>query len=118
MLAQYLDLTDEFNANSVAYIELSNYDYAVVQIVAPSDVVYFLSTLDSGAVQGETDGDISTSTNYTSVGCVDLVTQNYVNQSGSSFLGRFDVTGRYLKIDGTDNEVVLSKLLVMLTKIS
>ena len=52
MLATYLDLTATLNASNAVVIELSNYDYAVIQAVNPSGTINLTATNDSGAVQG------------------------------------------------------------------
>lgn len=119
MLAQYLDLTEEYNnsANGVK-IELSNYDYCIVQIYNNvGDGIQFKSTLDSGAVQGVTDGNILTSANYQTIAGLDLFS-NLLVDTVTSGIFRIDVVGRYLNLycDGGDTDV--QKLLVMLAKIS
>ena len=117
MLAQYLDLTDEFNANDgEVKFEASNYDYAVVQIVGQSSGISFLSTINSGAIQGVTDGSILTSGNYYNAYATQLSDGTLVsNSSGGDGLYRFNVMGRYIKLRSGGT---VTKLLVMLTKIS
>ena len=113
MLAQYLDLTAEIIANGFAEFETSNYDYAVIQIVDNGGDVFVKSTLDSGAIQGVTEGNISTSDNYVTIGCIRLSDNSYITPIDGNGLFRLNVVGRYIKIEGE-----VSKLLVMLTKIS
>jgi len=126
MLAQYLDLTEEFansfdgttNTYSVKF-DVSNYDYAVVQFVDFLSEVTFKSTIDSGAVQGVTDGNALTSTNYTTVYATYLLDNTKVTVSPSNGTYRFDVVGRYIKLTNTSGiNLTTGKLLVMLTKIS
>ena len=126
MLAQYLDLTEEFansydddtNTYSVK-IDVSNYDYAVVQFVDFLSEVNFKSTIDSGAVQGVTDGNALTSTNYTTVYATYLLDNTKVTVSPSNGIYRFDVVGRYIKLTNASGiNLTTGKLLVMLTKIS
>lgn len=118
MVAQYLDLTDEIKTNGFAQFEASNYDYAVIQIDGNDGDVYFKSTLDSGAIQGVTEGNISTSVNYVSIGGIRLSDNTYttVATDNENGLFRFNVVGRYIRIEAGEGNV-LSKLLVMLTKI-
>ena len=133
MLAQHLDLTDDFNTAStyidplgttitkpagITYVELSNYDYCLVQVVSPLEPVALFTTLDSGAIQGVTDGNVKMSTNYQSVYGVDVTdaTNTLVNQAVDKAIIRFPVVGRYLKIGNTGNSA--EKVLVTLTKIS
>lgn len=116
MLAQYLDLTAEFNANNRASFEMSNYDYAVIQMVSPSGTITLTATNDSGAVQGVTDGDITTATNYTTVHATRLFTDNQVTSLANPGLYRVNVVGRYVRFGGDNAQA--TKVLVMLAKIS
>lgn len=117
MLAQYLDLTDEFNANGFVRFETSSYDYAVVQIIGQSNEIGFFTTINSGAIQGVTDGNVLTSDNYYSSAYATQLSDGAIvtGASGGDGLYRFNVVGRYISLEkgGTVN-----KLLVMLTKIS
>lgn len=120
MLAQYLDLTDKFNAGESATFETSNYDYAIVQIInnIEGDTIAFFATLDSGAIQGVTDGNISTSNYYLTIVGENLNTGLLVNtDAGIGGVFRFDVVGRYVSIFNNGDQSV-GKLLVMLAKIS
>ena len=80
MLAQYLDLTDQMQAEKFVQFEVSNYDYALVQIVGNEDNynITFYGTIDSGAVQGVTDGNIFTSDNYVTITGLNLTTGTYI----------------------------------------
>jgi len=134
MLAQHLDLTVDFSTASTytfdgttytkpagtTFVELSNYDFCLVQFVGLSGAAAaFQTTLDSGAIQGKTDGNVKMSTNYLDVYGVDVssATNALVKSvaSGAAIV-RFPVVGRYLKIGGTG--CVATKVLVTLTKIS
>jgi hypothetical protein len=119
MLAQYLDLTDEFNANGLVKFETSSYDYAVVQIVGQGQTIYFNTTIDSGAIQGVTDGSILTSGNYYNAYATQLSDGTLVSNSsvGGDGLYRINVVGRYIRLGGGP-EASATKILVMLTKIS
>jgi hypothetical protein len=127
MLAQYLDLKDAFNNNysesmglySVVF-EVSNYDYAVIQISGSDAGINLESTIDSGAIQGVTDGNALTSDNYFGVYKTIIGSGSVVD--GTFMLGddmvRVDVVGRYIKLS---SETVISPsgfILVMLAKIS
>jgi hypothetical protein len=116
MIAQYLDVTDEFNTNGEAYVETSNYDYCVVQFVSLSSSCSLYSTIDSGAVQGETDGNVALSDNYSQISFTDLSDGIlYTTFSGANGLLKVGVVGRYLRI-GNGGQAA-NKVLVMLTKI-
>ena len=116
MLAQYLDLTEEFNNNPAneVIIDVSNYDYCLIQPIGENVTLY--STIDSGAVQSVTDGNATTAINFTSVAAlklVDGVTYDAIVADGT--ISRLAVVGRYVKIVKVNP---IAKLLVMLTKIS
>jgi len=116
MLAQYLDLTEEFN-NNPAYevvIDVSNYDYCLIQPIGQD--VNLSSTIDSGAVQSVTDGNATTAINFTSVAALRLAAGvTYDTNVADGTISRLAVVGRYVKIAiGSP----ITKLLVMLTKIS
>lgn len=116
MLAQYLDLAPQMNNNNgQVVIDVSNYDYVLVQPIGQS--VVFECTIDSGAVPGETDGNASTAINF--VGCYGVSgnTTTLRDNVADGAIIRFGLVGRYIKIaiDGTGD---IQKLLVMLAKIS
>jgi len=116
MLAQYLDLTDQFNSNPdyEVVIDVSNYDYCLIQPIG-EDVNLF-STIDSGAVQGVTDGNATTATNFVSVAALELANgTSYGASVTDGTISRLAVVGRYVKIKKGSP---ITKLLVMLTKIS
>lgn len=115
MLAQYLDVTKQFNAGNGTKIEASNYDYCVVQFVGAAGTINFTASNDSGAVQGVTDGNISTSTNFVSVQATNLTT-GAATTTGGTGLFRLPVVGRYIQFAGAS--AAATKVLVMLTKIS
>lgn len=120
MLAQYLDLTSQFNTGQSALFETSNYDYAIVQIIGNNegDNIAFNATLDSGAIQGVTDGNISLSNNYLPIVAENLASGLFVQtDGGSGGIFRFDVVGRYISISNNGDQSV-NKLLIMLAKIS
>lgn len=116
MLAQYLDLSLKLNANNFAIVELSNWDYCVIQVVSPSGTINLTATNDSGAIQGETDGSYKLSTSYTTVQATKLSDGTAVTALATSGQYRVGVVGRYLKIGGVGASA--AKLLVMLSKIS
>ena len=117
MLAQYLDLTEEFNSNPVGnevIIDVSNYDYCLIQPIGIS--VNLFSTIDSGAVQSVTDGNATTAINFTAVSALRLSNgTSYETEARDGDIARLAVVGRYVKIT---KSAPIDKLLVMLTKIS
>ena len=117
MLAQYLELLpSDFNKNFQAVIDVSNYDYCLVQPIG-SDAS-FETTIDSGAIQGVSDGSAISATNFTTaVGLVsnETTSTTLTNSVGPLQIIKFNVVGRYIRITCND---ALKKVLVMLTKIS
>ena len=119
MLAQYLDITDELLTGQ-AIVELSNYDYCVLQIAGNTGATYlFEATLDGGAIQSVSDGNYSSSVYYSSVGATNLSTNAFeTTNSAADGLWRFGVVGRYLKIVFDGGSPSTLKAIVMLAKIS
>lgn len=120
MLSQYLDISQDLLDNNEAIIDLSNYDYCVLQIAGNTGASYnYFSTIDSGAIQGVSDGSAVSSINFTSTLSTNLSNNSIENSnSGTDGLWKFNVIGRYLKIkfsSGTPNGI---KALIMLAKIS
>ena len=113
MLAQYIQ--PKFVSNAFV-IDVSNYDYAVVQFVSPSGTINITSTNDSGDVEGTTDGNASTAANFTTVYATKLSTNTAVTAVDAAGLYKINVAGRYLRFGGTS--AAATKVIVMLTKIS
>ena len=116
MVNTYLDLTSQLNTSNAAVVEVGNWDYAVIQAVSPTGTLSITATLDSGAVQGSTDGNWETSINYAAVQATRLSDGSSVTTIAATGLYRVPVVGRYLKIGGAS--AAATKLLVMLAKIS
>lgn len=121
MLAQYLDLTEEYNTNGNVYFETSNYDYAVVQIINNTESpVLFYATIDSGTYTASPNDNLfdPNPINWSPIVGTQLSDSTLVNiASGTDVSVRFDVVGRYIKLQ-SDDVASVGKLLVMLTKIS
>jgi len=116
MLATYVDVTAKFNANNTFVQDVSNYDYAVVQFVAPSGTISFTATNDSGDVQGTTDGNATLATNFTTVQATKLLDGSAVTAASTAGLYRFGVVGRYIKFGGAS--AAATKVIIQLAKIS
>lgn len=118
MLAQYLDLAEQAIQNGrTVVIDISNYDYCLVQAIGCG--ASYLTTLDSGAIQGVSDGSAASAdgfvTVYGKLNSSNNNVYNFSNTSSNREIIKFDVIGRYLQIICDDNP---SKLLIMLAKIS
>lgn len=116
MLAQYLDLIEEFNANNgFVIIDVSNYDYTLIQPISGT-IDSVQSTLSSGAINGVSDGSAVSANGFSSaVGILVEDGVTYTSSISSDKIVRFGVVGRYLKISG---DIGMKNLLVMLAKIS
>lgn len=113
MLAQYLDLTGEFNTNGGEVVfEVSNYDYCVIQPIGTS--VEIESTIDGGAVEGVQDDSPTTATNFTTTGGTKLIDGVFTTTAADNVPVRLGVVGRYIKLTGSGPA---TKLLIMLAKI-
>ena len=95
---------------------MSNYDYAVIQMVNPSGTIALTATNNSGAVQGVSDGSIDTAANYVTVQATKLADGTAATSLAAAGLYRVGVVGRYVKLGGAS--AAADKVLVMLAKIS
>lgn len=116
-LAITRDVTNDFNTNQSVVVDISGWDWGVVQIVTNSGTINFTSTNDGGGVQGTSYGDASSATNFMSALLTNVATgataTSLANGSGAAF--RFEKVGQYIKFAGTSTVV---KLLIFLSKIS
>lgn len=118
-LTRLLDLTPEINAtNPTVKIDVSNWDYVIVQAVTPGVTITVSATLDAGAVEGVTDGSALSSLNYVAVQGTNLNSGTSVTTITASGLTRFGVVGKFMQFSATGSPVVVGKLLVYLFKIS
>lgn len=95
-------------------IDVSNYDYCLIQL--NSGNVYLSSTIDSGAVEGVTDGNAITADNFFEVSAT-ILSDNSISSVIGNQIARLNVVGRYVKLYSPDISLI-DKLLVMLAKIS
>jgi len=118
-----LDVTNEYLSGSesgtpyLVKLDTGGFDYAVVQIINPDDAIEFLHTIDSGDIQGVSDGSAVSSTNAVQLQGIDLSTGTGVTSLGVSGIVRFQSFGRFLWLDGTTSPSTVDKLLVRLYKI-
>ena len=138
MLVEYLDLTNQFNEsgqttlNPCVVIDISNYDYVLVQIDNPSVTpIAFSASLDSREILGVSDGNAATASNgyaaslslanFAQVAGTDLSTDTLITELNGDGTIKFNVVGKYLAIfnvSGQSLNSYVNKLLVMLAKIS
>lgn len=115
MTSHFQDYTLQFNATGVLPLDVSGWDRVVVQIVGtPSATITFQTTNDAGAIQGQTDGNASTATNWLTVQGTDLTSGSSITTAAAALIVRFTYIGRFLRLNSTSGTV--TKLLVMLNK--
>lgn len=111
------DITADFNADSLAQLDISGWDWIVVQIAGtPSGAIAFKHSNDAGAVTGSTDGNSLSALNFVAVQGVDLSSGTGVTTTSAAGLFRFGVIGRFFQLSGTSITGV-TKVLVHLSKI-
>lgn len=115
MLAQYLELLpSDRDSNNYITIDVSNYDYCLVQPIGAS--VDLFSTINSGAIQGVSDGSAVSAANFSDASGT-LITDGttITNTVPSGQIVRLGVVGRFVRILMGNS---VQKTFVMLSKIS
>lgn len=113
---QRLDITGDLNNNSIVQLDIGGWDYAVVQLVSPTGTVTFSSTIDSGAIEGVSDGSAVSATNWIVTQGVNINSGTAVSTLATSGAVRFQGIGQFLQIAG--NGISVTKAFVRLYKIS
>ena len=116
MISTYIDVTSEFNANNAKVLDISGWDYIILQFVAPTGTISVTASNDSGDVQGALDGNPATATNFTAVQVTKLADGTAVTSIAAAGLYKVGVTGRFLKFGGAS--AAATKVIVQLAKIS
>lgn len=116
-LQQIIDATDKFNENLYYVLDCGGYDYANVQFVTPTSDINFTHTNDSGAVQGVSEGNYKSATNFTSVLATYLTDGATATKATTATEGiyKFNGCGKFIKFSSA---TPLTKLLIRLYKIS
>jgi len=115
-LCQTLDVTNEFVAGNGYTIDMSNWDNAVWQFVAPSGTIDTTSSNDGGAIQGSTDGNSKSALNFQTIQVTKLSDGTAVTTVAAAGLFRNGVVGRYVRFGGSG--ATATKVIVMLHKVS
>ncbi len=115
MISQYLDVSEDFNADSNVILDIGEWDNAIVELVNPSGTVNFLTSNDSNAIQGVSDGSAASAINFFAVQGTNLATGSAVTSLAASGSVKFSVMGKYLQLLGTS--ITADKVLVKLSKI-
>lgn len=117
MLQKTLDLSADFAVAQNVKIDVSGWDYALVQVQTPSAAIQFNGSNDSGGVVGITDGNALSSTNYQPVAGVNTANNAVVNSTAGNGIFKFNVVSRFLQFVAASGTTV-GRLVVSLTKIS
>lgn len=115
MTSTIFDVAALFNDDSNVNIDLSGWDYAVVQLVSPTGTINFLSSNDDGSITGSVQGGPLSALNFTAVQGTNLATGAAATSGAVSGLWKFGVIGRFLQLNGTS--VTAPKILIYLSKI-
>lgn len=113
MLSQTLDLTTTFNANGFVNIDLSGWDYAVVDVITPAAAVFFNATNDANAKTGISDGNAYTAINWQPVSLTNIATGTGVVTTAGTGNFKLNVGAKFFQIIGT----TAAKLIVQLSQI-
>lgn len=100
-----IDITTDLNANSLATLDVGGWDFAEVQLVVPVGTFSFLTSNDSGAVTGVSDGSNVSATNFTAVSGINLATAGAVTTLAAAGIVKFPNLGQYLRISGAGGTV-------------
>lgn len=117
MTSTVFDASANFQAGGTGLqnIDLSGWDYCVVQLVGPSGTINFLSSNDDGSVTGQIQGGPLTAINFTAVQGTNLATGAAATSGGVAGLWKFSGIGRFLQLSGSG--ITATKILVYLSKI-
>lgn len=116
MITTTQDFTAQYTLTKTLNLDLSGWDYAIIQIESGSAAINFNTTNDSGAQTGITDGNASTATAWQPVQGINLATgTGAVASVAGSTLWRFQYIGRFLQL--TSATATVSRLLVLFSKI-
>ena len=116
-IQRIIDITADLNANSIATNDVGGYDFVEVQLVSPIGTFSFLTSNDSGAVTGVSDGSSASATNFTAVSGIKLSDASAVTTLAGSGIVKFPNIGQYLQITGAGAAQV-TKAFIRLYKIN
>jgi len=117
MISQTIDWTTEFNAASKLNLDISNWDYIVVQVITPTGAITFNGTNDGGAVQGTSDGSAEDATNWLAMQLLNIGAGTSATSVSASGNFKLNVGTRFFQMDGATGTRTVTKLIVYYTKI-
>lgn len=113
-LQQILDVTEQVNLSIP--IGIGAWDYGIFQFInTDAASMSFYGTNDSGAVQGVSDGNYKSATNFIPIMGLDLSTRTYTatslgGASAANYMIKFDGVGQFLYFEGSTCEKVILRL--------
>ena len=121
MIAKHIDFTNQFNTGigsntGLLQIDTSGFDYTIVHFINMTGSTTFQGSNDGGAIQGDTEGNPTSATNWVSVQGVNQTTGAAGTSAASNTIYKFSSVARYLQFDGTASATC--KVLVYFAKIS
>lgn len=106
MVCNTVDYTNQFNNGvgsntGLLQIDTSGWDYVIVHFVNMTGSTTFQGSNDGGAIQGETQGNATSATNWVSVQGVNQTTGSAGTSAATNTIYKFSSVCRYLQFDGT-----------------
>lgn len=114
MISRILDVTTEFNANNGVKLDLSLWESATFNFVTPTGTINITGTDDAGAIEGVTDGNALTSTNYTTIQAINLASGTAVTSVAASGNYKVTIGPKFIQFGGAS--AAATKVLVFCTK--
>lgn len=111
MITQTQDFTTQFNTNSQLNLDVSGWDYIILQLVTPTGTVTFNTTNDGGAITGTVDSNPLSAKNWNLCFGTNIATGVGASSVAASSMFRFSYIGRFFQITGT----AITATLVMIT---
>ena len=116
-IQRIIEITADLNDNDISTLDVGGWDYAEVQLVSPTGTFSFLTSNDSGAITGVSDGSSASATNFTAVTGTKLSDASAVTTLAGSGIVKFSNLAQYLQITGAGGAQV-TKGFVRLYKIN
>jgi hypothetical protein len=109
------NVTEEYNENGYYVFDTSGWDYVLINISLESGAISFLSSNDSGAITGVTDGNATSATNFYAATLLDVSTLNdsQLATPGTSMFRAF-LIGQFVRLNGD----VAAKIILQYHKLS
>lgn len=115
MIAEFIDVTADFNANNGIKLCLSGWETATFQFVNPTGTINITGTNDGGAITGSTNDAPVSSTNYTAIQAIPLSALGTPTSTvAASGLYKITVACTYIQFGGAS--AAATKVLVFLNK--